>query len=157
MKRDCPLNVSQPMYGATAPPSVVAPAYSTGSVAQPLGRGTTSRGAQSDMRGQTVGGRGQARAFVLNPRDTHATNDIVTGILTICSRQAVVLIDSGVTHSFVSLSFALCLDIRFDVLSSPLIVLTPIREVVLINRFCMEMRYVSCFKKKKKKFEDEFS
>ena len=130
MKRDCPLNVSQPMYGATASPSVVAPAYSIGSVAQPLGRGTTSRGAQSDMRGQTVGGRGQARAFVLNPRDAHATNEIVTGILTICSRQAVVLIDSDATHCFVSLSFAWCLVIRFDVLSSSLTVLTPVREVV---------------------------
>ena len=81
------------------------------------------------MRGQTAGGRGQAKAFVLNPWDTQTSNVVVTGTLTICSRQAVVLFDSGATHFFVSPSFALCLDMRFDVLNSPLTVLTPVREV----------------------------
>ena len=37
MKRDCPLKVSRPTYGATAPSSVVAPAHTTGLVAQPVG------------------------------------------------------------------------------------------------------------------------
>ena len=55
MKRDYPLNVSRPTYGATAPSSVAAPTHTTGSVAQPMGRGTSSRGAQSGMRGQTAG------------------------------------------------------------------------------------------------------
>ena len=87
------------------------------------------------MRGQTAGGRGQARAFMLNPWDAQASNLVVTSTLTICSRQVVVLFDSGATHSFVSPSFALCLDMRFDMLNSPLTVLTPIREVYLINRF----------------------
>ena len=87
------------------------------------------------MRGQTAGGRGQARAFVLNPRDAQASNTVVTGTLTICSKQALVLFDSGATHSFVSPSFALCLDMKFDVLDSPLTVLTPVGEVYLINRF----------------------
>ena len=69
-------------------------------------------------------------------------NAVVTGTLTICSGQAVVLFDSGATHSFVSPSFVLCLDMRFDVLNSPLIVLTPIGEVYLINRFLSDVRYV---------------
>ena len=55
MERDCRLNVSRPTYGATAPSSVVAPIHTTGSVAQLMGRGTSSRGAQSGMRGQTTG------------------------------------------------------------------------------------------------------
>ena len=46
-----------------------------------------------------------------------------------------VLFDSGATHSFVSPSFALFLDMRFDVLNSMLSVLTPVGEVYLINRF----------------------
>ena len=108
MKRDCPLNVSRPTYGATAPSSVTAPTHSTGSVAQPMGRGTSSRGAQSGMRGQTAGGRGQARAFVLNPWDAQVSNTVVIGTITIFSRQALILFDLGVTHSFVSPSFALC-------------------------------------------------
>ena len=45
MKRDCPLNVSRPTYGTTAPSSVAASAQTTGSVAQPMGSGTSSRGA----------------------------------------------------------------------------------------------------------------
>ena len=92
------------------------------------------------MRGQTAGGRGQARAFVLNPRDAQASNIVVTGTLTICSKPALVLFDSGATHSL-SPSFALCLDMRFDVLNSPLIVLTPIGEVYLINRVFQGVRY----------------
>ena len=51
---------------------------------------------------------------MLNPRDVQASNTVVTGTLTICSKQALVLFDSGATHSFVSLSFALCLDMKFD-------------------------------------------
>ena len=93
------------------------------------------RGAQSRMRGQTAGGRGQVRAFVLNPRDAHASNTVVAGILIVGSKQALVLFDSGATHSFVSPSFALCLDMRFYVLNSPLTVLTPVGEVYSINRF----------------------
>ena len=72
---------------------------------------------------------------MLNPRDAQASNTVVTGTLTICSRQGLVLFDSGTTHSFVSPSFSLCLDMRFDVLNSPLTMLTPVEEVYLINRF----------------------
>ena len=46
-----------------------------------------------------------------------------------------VLFDSGATHSFVSPSFALCLDMRFNMLNSSLTLLTLIGEVYLINRF----------------------
>ena len=46
-----------------------------------------------------------------------------------------VLFDSSATHSFVSPSFSLCLDMRFDVLNCPLTMLTPVGEVYLINRF----------------------
>ena len=46
-----------------------------------------------------------------------------------------ILFDSSATHSFVSQSFALCLNMRFDVLNSPLTVLTPVGEVYLINKF----------------------
>ena len=48
-----------------------------------------------------------------------------------------VLFNSDATHSFVSPSFTLCLDMRFDVLNSLLTVLTPVGEVYLINRFLL--------------------
>ena len=72
---------------------------------------------------------------MINPRDAHASNIVLTGTLTICSRQALVLFDSGATHSLVSPSFALCLDMRSDVLNSLLTVLIPAGEVYLIIRF----------------------
>ena len=76
---------------------------------------------------------------MLNPRDAQASNIVLTGTLIICSRQALVLFDSGATHSLVSSSFALCLDMRFDVLNSLLTVLTPVWEVYLIIRFVVWM------------------
>ena len=76
---------------------------------------------------------------MLNPWDAQALNTVLTGTLIICSRQALVLFDSGATHSLVSSSFALCLDVRFDVLNSLLTVLTPVEEVYLIIRFVVWM------------------
>ena len=72
-------------------------------------------------------------AFVLNPRDAQASNIVVTGTLTICSMEALILFDVGATYSF-----ALCLDLRFDVLNSLLTMLNPVGEVYLIIRFLSE-------------------
>ena len=47
---------------------------------------------------------------MLNPWDAQALNIVLTSTLIICFRQALVLFDSGATHSLVSPSFALCLD-----------------------------------------------
>ena len=76
---------------------------------------------------------------MLNSRDAQASNTVLTGTLTIYFRQALVLFDSGTTHSLVSPSFALCLNMRFDVLNSLLTVLTPVGEVYLIIRFVVWM------------------
>ena len=75
---------------------------------------------------------------MLSPRDAQASNIVVTGTLTICSKEALILFDSGATYSLVSPSFGLCLDRRFDVLNSLLTVLTPVVEVYLIIRFLSE-------------------
>ena len=45
---------------------------------------------------------------MLNPWDAQLSNTVVIGTLTICFRQALILFDLGVTHSFVSPSFVLC-------------------------------------------------
>ena len=55
---------------------------------------------------------------MLNPRDAHVSNIVVTGTLTICSMEALILCDSGVTHSLGISIFCLCLDMRFDVLNN---------------------------------------
>ena len=70
---------------------------------------------------------------MLNPWDAQVSNTVV-----ICSKQALVLFDSGATYSLVSPSFALCLDMRLDVLNNLLTVLTPVGEMYLIIRFLSE-------------------
>ena len=79
---------------------------------------------------------------MLNPWDAQASNIVVTGTLTICSMEALILFDSSATYSLVSSSFALCLDMRFDVLNSLLTMLTSVGEVYLIIRFLSECGYV---------------
>ena len=72
---------------------------------------------------------------MLNPWDAQASNTFLTGTLIICFMEALILFDSGATYSLVSSSFALCFDMRFDVLNSLLTMLTPVEEVYLIIRF----------------------
>ena len=79
---------------------------------------------------------------MLSPRDAQASNIVVTGTLSICSREALILFGSGATYSLVTPSFGLCLDRRFDVLNSLLTVLTPVVEVHIIIRFFLDVRYV---------------
>ena len=75
---------------------------------------------------------------MLNPLDAQASDIVVIGTLTICFMEVLTLFDSGATYSLVSSSFALCLDMRFDVLNSLLTMLTPVGEVYLIIRFLLE-------------------
>ena len=75
---------------------------------------------------------------MLNPQDVQMSNAVVTYILNVCSKQAIVLFDSGATHSFVSLSFAACLNKEMCILDNPLMVLTPTREVYSISKVMKE-------------------
>ena len=52
---------------------------------------------------------------MLNPQDAQVSNIVVTSTLTICSMEALELFNSGTIYSLVAPSFALCLDMRFDV------------------------------------------
>ncbi|XP_028057304.1 uncharacterized protein LOC114261264 [Camellia sinensis] len=50
-------------------------------------------------------GTGMPRAFALVPRNSNATENVVTGTLSVCGHLARVLFDSGSTHSFVAPHF----------------------------------------------------
>ena len=52
-------------------------------------------------------GRGQARVFTLTPQDAQASNVVVAGTLFVCSLDARVLFDPGVSYSFILPIFAL--------------------------------------------------
>ncbi|KAJ1386718.1 Aspartic peptidase domain superfamily [Sesbania bispinosa] len=95
-------------------------------MAQQSGRG-------SGGRGQAHAGRGQARVFAMTRQDAQASNAVVTGILSICSRDAHVLFDPGATHSFVSLSFATQLDRSPSSLDEILAMTTLVGEILLVD------------------------
>ncbi|XP_077232116.1 uncharacterized protein LOC143866802 [Tasmannia lanceolata] len=68
---------------------------------------------------------GQARTFAITTAEVEATNDVVTGTLSVSSKNAHILFDSGSTHSFVSPKFAKHLSIPLQKLDLELSVKTP--------------------------------
>ena len=66
--------------------------------------GSTSGSAHGSNVGRTQ--MRQGRVFALVPRDTQNAETVVAGTLSICSQVAYILIDSGSTHSFVSVKLA---------------------------------------------------
>ncbi|XP_077239745.1 uncharacterized protein LOC143880653 [Tasmannia lanceolata] len=69
--------------------------------------------------------RGQARTFAITTAEVKATNDVVTGTLSVSSKNAHILFDSGSTHSFVSPKFAKHLSIPLHKLDLELSVKAP--------------------------------
>ena len=57
--------------------------------------------------------------------DVQQSSKIVLGRLLVCSVPAIVLFDSGASHSFISNAFAMSLDLPREQLSRPLSVCSP--------------------------------
>nr|XP_009787890.1 PREDICTED: uncharacterized protein LOC104235776 [Nicotiana sylvestris] len=88
----------------------VAPTQTTRNTSSAIGTGNRGRGA-GDLatvnQGQGNAGRGKARVFAFTRQDAQASNVVIIGILSICSFDALALIDPESTHSCMSLYFAL--------------------------------------------------
>ena len=80
--------------------------------------------------------------FALTQQEVEAASDVVTGMLTICSKNAHVLIDSGATHSFVSREFAVHINRKLEPLPETLLVHTPIGETIVIEHAYLECEIV---------------
>ena len=78
-------------------------------------------------------------------RDAQATSNVVTGTLRIHTLFARALIDHGLTHSFVSISFASLLGMPIDNMDFDLFVATPLGDFVVVNNIlrdcCVMIRY----------------
>ncbi|KAG5523801.1 hypothetical protein RHGRI_030706 [Rhododendron griersonianum] len=85
---------------------------------------------QSGNAGQ---GQRQGRAYALVPGNTQESENVVAGTLTICSLPAHALIDSGSTHSFVSLHFADKIPRVPEFLVYELLVSQPLSSKVVCN------------------------
>ena len=67
-------------------------------------------------------------------RDAQATSDVVTSTLQLHTFFAREFIDPGLTHSFVSISFASSLDMHISTMDFDLIVATPMGNSVVTSR-----------------------
>ncbi|XP_070028627.1 uncharacterized protein [Nicotiana sylvestris] len=84
-------------------------------------------------QGQGNAGRGQTRVFAFTRQDAQASNAMVTGILSVCSFDALTLIDPGSTPSYVSSYFALRFSRQPELLNDPFLVATPVGEALLVE------------------------
>nr|XP_016472674.1 PREDICTED: uncharacterized protein LOC107794677 [Nicotiana tabacum] len=85
----------------------------------------------SGATGQGNAGRGQARVFAFTRQDAQASNVVVTSILSVCSFDALALIDTGSTHSYVSSYFALRFSRQPELLNDHFLGATHVGESLL--------------------------
>ncbi|WMV55096.1 hypothetical protein MTR67_048481 [Solanum verrucosum] len=88
----------------------------------------------TNERGSGAVGRGQSRVFALTRQDVEASNAVVIGILSVCSLNAIALVDPGSTHSYVSSYFAIRFDKLPKLLKDLFLVATPVGESLLVKR-----------------------
>ncbi|XP_057480443.1 uncharacterized protein LOC130767567 [Actinidia eriantha] len=93
----------------------------------------------SGNRGGNVNNQRQGRTFALTPGDARNTEDVVAGILMICSLSAYVLFDTGSSHTFVSTQFASRLNRKPEPLGYDLVVSQP-----MTKRTVCSMVYRDC-------------
>nr|XP_016442348.1 PREDICTED: uncharacterized protein LOC107767769 [Nicotiana tabacum]XP_016442349.1 PREDICTED: uncharacterized protein LOC107767769 [Nicotiana tabacum] len=129
--RDCP---QPPRNFNQASIQSVAPTQTTRNTLGATGTGNRGRGAGNRAtvnQGQGNAGKGQARVFAFTRQDAQASNAVVTGILSVYSFDALVLIDPGSTLSYVSSYFALRFSRQPELLNDPFLVATPVGESLL--------------------------
>nr|XP_009784823.1 PREDICTED: uncharacterized protein LOC104233178 [Nicotiana sylvestris] len=129
--RDCP---QLPRNFNQASIQSAAPTQTTRNTSCATGTGNRCRGAGDHAtvnQGQGNTGRGQARVFAFTRHDAQSSNAVVIGILSVCSFDALALIDPGSTHSYVSSYFALRFSRQSELLNDPFLVATPVGESLL--------------------------
>ncbi|XP_070057339.1 uncharacterized protein [Nicotiana tomentosiformis] len=103
------------------------------------GGGQAIRGGSQPARGRLRGGGhsggAQPRFYAFPARPEASSFDVViTGIVLVCHRDALVLFDLGSTYSYVSSYFASYLIIPRDSLSAHVYVSTPVRCSIIVDR-----------------------
>lgn len=89
--------------------------------------------------GQRKKPRVQGRVFALTEKDAEVSNDVVSGTLSLFSREAKVLFDPGATHSFVSCVFARYANVPITPLDVHVTISTPMGDCQFIDHV-----YKSC-------------
>jgi hypothetical protein len=85
-----------------------------------------------------------ARVYALVPEESEGGLEVVTGIVPILGFEALVLFDSGATHSFVSVVFVRLSRLVVRTLKSGLAVTTPVGKTVVCKRVVCECPVSIC-------------
>ncbi|XP_057965499.1 uncharacterized protein LOC131156066 [Malania oleifera] len=91
-------------------------------------------GSNQVTRGGHQGGTTQARVYSLTPGDVENAKNVVTGMISFMSLNAIVMFDSGATHSFVSRRFAKVCGIDAQLLRVELGVAMPAGSVIVCSK-----------------------
>ncbi|XP_070050959.1 uncharacterized protein [Nicotiana tomentosiformis] len=129
--RDCPQPPRNFSQASIQPAAHTQTTRNTSGVVATGNRGRGAGDSANVNQGQGNAGRGQARVFAFTRQDAQASNAVVTGILSVCSFDALALIDPGSTHSYVSSYFALRFSRQPELLNYPFLVATPVGESLL--------------------------
>ncbi|XP_070025710.1 uncharacterized protein [Nicotiana sylvestris] len=91
-------------------------------------------GQGSDNRPHHFGGFSDASFGARAKPEAESYDTVITGTISVCSRDASVLFDSGFTYSYVSSYFASYLVVPRDSLSASVYVSTPVEDAIVVNR-----------------------
>ncbi|XP_070054476.1 uncharacterized protein [Nicotiana tomentosiformis] len=103
---------------------------------RPRGRGQVGEGQSTTVQsggGQPAGAPARFYAFSARP-DALASDAVITGTISVCDRNALVLFDPGSTYSYMSSLFAQFLDIPRESLGTTVYVSTPVGNSVIKDR-----------------------
>ncbi|XP_040999535.1 uncharacterized protein LOC121245660, partial [Juglans microcarpa x Juglans regia] len=79
-----------------------------------------------------------ARVFALTPGEAEDKEDVITGIVPLFLNKAIVLFDSGATHSFISMDYVKLCPIVADEMDYNLRVSTPTGDIVTCNKILLK-------------------
>jgi hypothetical protein len=79
----------------------------------------------------------QARVYALTPSEVEMENGVVIGTLPLFSGKAVILFDSGATHSFISTKYARRFHINLEPMEVGVVVSTPVGKSVICRKIVM--------------------
>ena len=122
------------------------------------GRGGSGRGGSTTTgrgRGRGAGGRGstpigqiqsgirtQARVFSVTQQEADASPDVITGMISVYNHDAYALMDSGATHSFISVPFTERHQIESQPIDGRMVVSVPNGDTMISERIVPGSRLV---------------
>ena len=106
-----------------------------GSTAPGRGRGRGARGKGSTSIGQIQSGtHTQAQVFTVTQQEADASPDVITGMISVYDHDAYALVDSGSTHSFISIPFSERHQIESQPIDGRMVVSVPNGDTMISER-----------------------